>query len=205
MRSKTAWDIAALVYDLLCSKTDRQLYAEVLNALEPAGSIDEFGCGTGNLTSMLPETALVRAIDCSPFAIEKAKKKANGNVSFFVMDFYRELPTDYKPEQIVACRCLYHKDLSYSLSIVSEHLSSKGKAIVAHPQEAWKKYITPIAKGSRCIGLAHLVKSSARLNTNYALFSASEFERTGRLHFDEVAVKPAAYDTHYLVELRKRT
>ena len=209
MRSNLGWNIDAIVYDLFSGGVDRKIYKETLSTLGQLDglAVDEFGCGTGNLTRRFPETARVRAIDYSPIAVTKAKRKTNGNVRFFVMDFYEQQPNDYKPDRIVACRSLYHSDLSRSLGILSEHLGDDGKVVVVHPSEDWKKYITPNLNGRISFDFVQFMKSIGRLtnhlNIPYALFSADEFERIGRQHFDEVVVNSSAYDTHYLIQLRK--
>ena len=209
MRSNLGWNIDAIVYDLFTGKVDKKIYEEVLLTLGQLDelTVDEFGCGTGNLTRRFPETARVRAIDYSPIAVTKAKSKTNGNVRFFVMNFYEQQPNGYKPDRIVACRSLYHSDLSRSLGIISEHLGDEGEVVVVHPSESWKKYITPNMNGRRNFDFVQFMKSIGRLANNfnvpYALFSADEFERAGRQHFDDVEVNSSAYDTHYLVQLRK--
>ncbi|MCK5449413.1 class I SAM-dependent methyltransferase [Candidatus Pacearchaeota archaeon] len=210
MKTNVGWDIGSLVYDLFTGKVDEQLYLEVLLALGTLDGIklDEFGCGTGNLTGRLPETTKIRAVDYSPIAIAKAKQKTSKNVGFFIMDFYQEQPNGYKPDKIVACRSLYHSDLSLSLGILSRHLGDGGEAIIAHPTENWRKYVTPIVNGKREFNFVQFVKSNwrfaNRMGVPYALFSADEFERVGKQHFDEVIINSAGYDTHYLVQLRKR-
>ena len=209
MVSNIGWNIDALVYDLFSGKVDKQLYIEVLSALGTLEglAVDEFGCGTGNLTRRLPETARVRAIDYSPIAIAKAKQKTNGHVSFFLMDFYQERPSGYQPDKIVACRSLYHQDLSLSLGILSEHLGDGGEVVIAHPIENWREYVMPRLNGERNFDFFQFVKSFGRLtrhiNVPYSLFSAAEFERIGKKHFDSVMVNLAGYDTHYLIQLRK--
>ncbi len=211
MKNTFGWNIDALVYDLFSGKVDKKLYEDVLSALGDLKetTIDEFGCGTGNLTQRLPRTARVRVIDYSPIAITKAKQKANKNTSFFVMNFYQEQPKGYKPDKIVACRSLYHPDLSLSLRILSEHLGDNGELIIAHPVDSWRKYITPKINGKRSFNFIQVVKSIGRiannLNVPYSLFSADEFEKIGRQHFDEVVIGSAGYDTHYLIQLRKGT
>ena len=209
MRSNLGWNIDAIVYDLFTGKVDRKIYEEVLSTLGQLDglAIDEFGCGTGNLTRRFPATARVRAIDYSPIAVTKAKQKTNVNVRFFVMDFYEQQPNGYKPDRIVACRSLYHSDLSRSLGTLSGHLGDEGEVVVVHPNEDWKKYITPNIDRKRSFDFVQFVKSIGRVtnhfNVPYTLFSADEFEKIGQQHFDEVIVNSAAYDTHYLIQLRK--
>ena len=209
MMDNIAWNIDALVYDVLTGKVDRQVYSDVLSVLGTldGSTIDEFGCGTGNLTRRFPKTARIRAIDYSPIAIDKAKQKTNGNVTFFVMDFYQEQPAGYQPDKIVACRCLYHHDLSLSLGILSAHLGDKGEVVIAHPVEDWSKYLMPRIEEKRHFDLVQLLKSITRLTNKtefqYSLFTAEEFESAGKQHFDDVTVTSAGYDTHYLIQLRK--
>ena len=202
------WNITSLAYDFFTGKVDLQVYEDVLSSLGPLDGvrIDEFGCGTGNLTRRFPETARVRAIDYSPVAIAKAMQKTNERVNFFSMNFYEEQPGGESPDKIVACRSLYHPDLSRSLGILSNHLGESGEAVILHPIEDWKKYVMPKVNGRRRFDPIQLVKASARISNRlrfpYALFSREEFENVGMQHFDEVSVGMAAYDTHYLVQLR---
>lgn len=209
MVNNIGWNIDALVYDLFTGKVDRELYSNVIMALGTLDgiTIDEFGCGTGNLTAKLPETARVRAIDYSPLAIAKAKQKTNGNVKFFSMDFYQEQPNGYQPDKVLACRSLYHKDLSLSLGILSKHLGDKGEAVIAHPIENWKEYVMPKDNGNKKFDFIQFAKSIGRfanhMNVPYSLFTAEEFKRVGKQHFDDVAITSAGYDSHYLIQLRK--
>ncbi len=207
--SNTGWNLNALVYDLFTGKVDEQLYRDVIAALGDLDGIklDEFGCGTGNLTSKFPNTAKVRAIDYSPLAIKKAKQKTNENVVFFLMDFYQEQPTEYQPDVIVACRSMFHSDLSKSLEILSNHLGDQGVAVIAHPSKNWREYITPKVNGRRKFDLIQFVKSIGRVanhfNFPYSLFSTEKFEKIGKQYFDEVKITSAGYNTHYLVVLKK--
>ena len=209
MINNIGWNIDALVYDVFTGKVDRQVYSDVLSALGilDGFTIDEFGCGTGNLTSRFPDTARIRAIDYSLIAIDKAKQKTNENVTFFAMDFYQEQPAGYQPDKIVACRCLYHNDLSLSLGMLSTHLGNEGEVVIAHPVENWSKYIMPRTEEKRHFDLVQLIKSIARFTNKtefqYSLFSAEEFENAGKQDFDDVTVTSAGYDTHYLIQLRK--
>jgi len=209
MRTNIGWNFDALVYDLFTGKVDRQLYSDVLSALGAVDgtTIDEFGCGTGNLTRILLKTARIRAIDYSPIAIAKAKQKTNGDVNFFVMDFYQEQPKGYKPDKIIACRSLYHKDLSLSLRILSTHLGNEGEVVIAHPIENWRKFIMPRVDGKRNFDVVQFVKSIGRfvnhMNVPYSLFTAEEFKRVGKQYFDDITITLAGYDTHYLIRLRK--
>lgn len=209
MINNILWNIDALGYDVFTGKVDRQVYSDVLSVLGTLDgfTIDEFGCGTGNLTRRFPETARIRAIDYSPITINKAKQKTNENVTFFVMDFYQEQPTGYQPDKIVACRCLYHNDLSSSLGMLSTHLGDKGEVVIAHPIENWSKYLMPRIGEKRHFDFVQLIKSIARFSNKtefqYSLFTAEEFESAGKQHFDDVTVTSAGYDTHYLIQLRK--
>jgi len=207
------WDCINSKYDSLTGKIDNKLYLDVLSALGnlTGVKIDEFGCGTGNLTSKLSKTgAIIRAIDCSSSAISIAQNKIENktNVTFFLMDFYNEQPQNYHPDKIVVCRSLYNKDLSSSLGMLSEHLGYKGTVVIAHPVKNLFDSIMPQIDKHRKFSFNQMMKASARMAnfmkiTSYSLFSADDFEKVGRQHFDTVEVQVAAYGTNHIIKLSK--
>lgn len=209
MDSNFGWNQIARIYDLFIGKVDEKLYEEIIFSLGNLEkiSIDEFGCGTGNLTKRFPESADIRAIDYSPNAIRIAKQKTNGKANFYLMDFYKECPHG-NADVVVACRSIYHWDLSKSMDILAGHLNENGMAVIVHPHEKLKNYLNPKFNGKDSVYFLHLAKSINRLAAqtgivSYSLFPAEEFEKRGREHFKEIEVKLAGYETHYLVKLRK--
>ncbi|KYK26978.1 hypothetical protein AYK26_04405 [Euryarchaeota archaeon SM23-78] len=204
------WDINAIFYDVLMSKLHRHLYKDIIKALGPLDNvkIDDVGCGTGELILLMPKTAIIRGIDYSKKAINKCRKKcAKHNAKFYVMDFYKELPKDYKPDKVVACRSLYHKNLDLSLSTLSKHLGKHGLVVVAHPKLKWQEYVSANAK-SGFIRFMQITKSSARvfsklLGYPYNLFPLKDFKKYGKKYFDKVECREAGLKTHYLIILKK--
>lgn len=143
-KNKFFWNLNAFFYDLLMGEVHNKIYRDILHELGNLEGvrIDDIGCGTGELISMMPDTAIVRGVDISNLAIKKAKRKCtNPNAIFFNMDFYSELPLEYSPDKIVACRSLYRENLSLGLRLLSEHLGESGLAIIVHPKPNWKEYV----------------------------------------------------------------
>jgi len=209
MVSNFGWNSIAKIYDFVAGEIDEQLYGEVIRSLGNLDNLllDEFGCGTGNLTIKFPKTVKVRAIDYSPNAIEIARKKTKDNITFYVMDFYRKR-LEGRADKIVACRSMYNPDLSRSMEILSNQVNDGGLVIIAHPRENLRRYLFPRIKRKKTLSVNHLVKSMNRVMNNmnlidYSLFHAEKFKEIGRRHFNEVDVKLAGYETHYIVSLIK--
>lgn len=208
---KFFWNLNGIVYDWLMSEVHTKLYKDILRGLGNLDGvrIDDIGCGTGELIKRMPETAIIRGIDYSQKAIAKAQKKCSSqNVKFYTMDFYSELPQDYKPDRVVACRSLYHPDLSLGLRILSEHLGDSGLAVIAHPKPNLKEYMKPQNGSSNKVNLIQIVKSSGRLFSrifgyNYTLHSVQDFEKVGKQYFNSVKCSDAGDGTHNLVRLEK--
>lgn len=203
------WNIDAWLYDIFLGRVDRKLYRDVLAIIGDVDrlKIDEFGCGTGELTSRLPKKAKVRAVDYSPNALKKVRQKTGKNVKVFCMDFYKEQPKG-SPNILIACRSLYHKDINKSMKIVSEHIGKKGTVIIAHPQPSWLKYVFPKWKGLRLPSFVQLVKSYGRFanftgQAPYALFSSKKWLRAAKKYFKKVELYRVAFDTHYVVKLSR--
>lgn len=215
MTSSFAWDLDALVYDYFVGEVDKQLYANVLHTAGLAGinknvermRIDDFGCGTGNLTRLLPALAEVRAIDISLTAIMCAYPKVSTGVRFHHADFYGQEVGVRNSDVAIACRSLYHHDLSRSLGMLSRHLSDTGMAVVAHAMPDIGSYVFPQFNGTRSFSPRQAVKALSRMvklvGVDYRFFEAQEFERAGRQHFNDVKVELGGFGTHYVVTLRK--
>lgn len=204
------WNINALFYDNLMSDIHTKLYEDALESLGNLNKvkIDDIGCGTGELIFRMPKTAIIRGIDYSPKAIKKAEEKCiDHNAKFLIMDFYSKLPKDYKPDKIVACRSLYHKDLSLSLRILSEHLNEGGLAVIVHPKPKSSEYME-LNGASKITKFIQFIKLFPRILSkmfgySYNLFNIKDFERIGKQYFSSVESSEAGYGTHYLIKLRK--
>lgn len=208
MANALAWSLDALVYDAVSGRVDRQLYQNILTALGPTEGllVDDFGCGTGNLTRLFPPSTRVRAIDISPVAIARTYYKVGDNVSLHQENFYEQLQ-DPRPDRIVASRSLYHPDLSRSIGMLAGHLGDNGIAVVAHAVPDVHQYLFQQWNGSRSFSPRQAVKAVARLTRlvgiDYRFFEAEEFEQAGRHYFDDVRVELGGFGTHYVVTLRK--
>ena len=210
MPGDIGWNVNNLFFDYVLGEVDRQVYMEVIAALGDLDgkTIDEFGCGTGELTRLLSQTAEVRAIDYKKRALETTRKKTGLNVDLFLMNFYFQRPDSYKPDKVVACRSIYHPDLDLSLGILSKHLGDGGLAVVAHPVPYWLEYVTPNGNGKGVIDFKLMIKSISRPASrlgllDYSLFTREQFLEVGQRHFNEVNCQRCGYGTHYLVMLRK--
>ncbi len=108
MDSNFGWNQIARIYDLFIGKVDEKLYEEIISSLGNLEKIrvDEFGCGTGNLTARLSKSADIRAIDYSPNAIRIAKQKTNGKVKFYLMDFYKNSRKARQTKWLLAEACI---------------------------------------------------------------------------------------------------
>jgi len=197
-------------YGLVNGRIDDKLYRDILDSIgcTSGTTIDEFGCGNGGLTRRFPETTHVRAVDFSEEAIKFARKVTKPNVSFYNMDFYKDLPNGYKPDILVACRCLYHPSLEFSLERLAEHVG-EGVVVIAHPNPDFKKYIIPEMNGARNLNLKQILKRTAGnlsgfFGHDYHLFREGEFRRIGEQFFHLVSVEDCAYGTHLLIKLEQR-
>ncbi|MEA3430293.1 MAG: class I SAM-dependent methyltransferase [Nanoarchaeota archaeon] len=203
------WNIDAFLYDIFLGRVDKKLYKDVLLVLgkvKKGVKIDEFGCGTGELTRRLPKSAKIRAVDYSPNALKKVEQKTQKNVKVFCLDFYKKQPKG-RPDILIACRSLYHKDVEKSMKMLSKHIG-KGTVIIAHPQPSWWKYVFPKTKGFRLPSFIQLVKSYGRFanmtgQAPYALFSSKKWLKVAKKYFKNVKLYRAAHDTHYILKLSK--
>lgn len=211
LRHKIVWYVNGLIYDLLMNDVHRRLYRDVIEALGDLDGqkIDDIGCGTGEIIQLLPETADVRGIDYSAAALLNARKKCpSENVKFTEMDFYGQLPDDRRPDKIVACRSLYHHDLTVSMAMIYHQLNDGGSAVLIHPKPRVKDFMLPKKGDKRFFNLTQFIKSAPRVLSKifgypYHLFEAQDFEEAGNKFFSKVEVRDAAFGTHYLIYCEK--
>ena len=211
LRHRIVWYINGLIYDLLMNDVHKRLFQDVIEAIGDLDGkkIDDIGCGTGEVIQLLPKTADIRGIDYSAAALLRAREKCpSENVTFVEMDFYGQLPDDRKPDKIVACRSLYHHDLTVSMAMIFNQLNESGAAVLIHPKPRVIDFMLPNKGAKRFFNLTQFIKSAPRILSKifgypYHLFEAHDFEAAGKKYFKTVDVRDAAYGTHYLIYCEK--